>query len=611
MKIGSFLFIASSLFLSACGPKFSVADDAYAGAAGMAGESPMGSQNAEIIGSSSGGSTSVDATDSEAGISSEIATGGADSVEPLGSAGEASSEAGSAGSSAGESSVEGTAGSAGSAILETGDAGSAGTVASAGSAGDSAVGGTASGPVDSDEDRYLANASNPLYVDCDDERADVNPGAPEICDGVDNDCDGETDEGLVDCEMMDGSAGSTGAGGASSTGGGSNASTGGVATVSSAGSAGTDSSETGGSGSVVLVEDTVTYSVQFWTDEFYPWESFYFTYLPIESGYEGYFTPGIACDDTVNSLYRECFLENVPDITWQFYAATGIEGAGGYLPGMEYVTGENYPQAFSRVDVYRVDENGAYTAVEFGIALNEAGNGYNFVIHPGGINPDSEDRDGDFVSDADEEAYGADCYINNPTVRPTLTSLDHDFETTLQSELCGATSTEVYVPTSSDTNWPSGARAIDVIALNKDPDLGDLAGELAYIEVWSPYVWTGVCSYEENIGDPLMDFQTVSGWRCPSVPFVRTEHVSFQLTVVQGDDVDQWAAKYSCDGSCDILANRWADGDFRVYGSDGGSPFFALDVGQATLTGLTYTNATRAFMDTTRSIVHVVVPDTW
>ena len=32
--------------------------------------------------------------------------------------------------------------------------------------------------------------------DCDDDRADVNPGAEEVCDGADNNCDGETDEGF-------------------------------------------------------------------------------------------------------------------------------------------------------------------------------------------------------------------------------------------------------------------------------------------------------------------------------------------------------------------------------------------------------------------------------
>ncbi|MEO0728155.1 MAG: MopE-related protein [Bacteroidota bacterium] len=35
------------------------------------------------------------------------------------------------------------------------------------------------------------------YEDCDDTRNDVYPGAPEICDGVDNNCDGDTDEGVL------------------------------------------------------------------------------------------------------------------------------------------------------------------------------------------------------------------------------------------------------------------------------------------------------------------------------------------------------------------------------------------------------------------------------
>jgi hypothetical protein len=38
-------------------------------------------------------------------------------------------------------------------------------------------------------------------LDCDDSRDDVNPEAPEVCDGVDNDCDEQADEDAVDAEI--------------------------------------------------------------------------------------------------------------------------------------------------------------------------------------------------------------------------------------------------------------------------------------------------------------------------------------------------------------------------------------------------------------------------
>ena len=48
-----------------------------------------------------------------------------------------------------------------------------------------------SGTTDADGDGYTADE------DCDDADAAVNPGAEEVCNGVDDDCDDETDEGVL------------------------------------------------------------------------------------------------------------------------------------------------------------------------------------------------------------------------------------------------------------------------------------------------------------------------------------------------------------------------------------------------------------------------------
>ena len=71
--------------------------------------------------------------------------------------------------------------------------------------GDGLSGSVGAGDIDGDGDGYFASE------DCNDAQAAIHPGAAEICDGVDNNCSGEVDEGVTDTFYADADADGFGA----------------------------------------------------------------------------------------------------------------------------------------------------------------------------------------------------------------------------------------------------------------------------------------------------------------------------------------------------------------------------------------------------------------
>lgn len=121
-------------------------------------------------------------------VSTSESGGGAGSVD-----GGSGGSAGSAGGPGGTAGIGGTGGNAGTG----GSSATGGTGGSSGSTGGGSGSGGSAGCIDPDHDGY-GEGTDCLGLDCEPDNGGVHPGATEICNGFDDNCNNETDEGL-DC----------------------------------------------------------------------------------------------------------------------------------------------------------------------------------------------------------------------------------------------------------------------------------------------------------------------------------------------------------------------------------------------------------------------------
>ena len=203
-----------------------------------------------------------------------------------------------------------------------------------------------------------------------------------------------------------GTGGTPSSGGTSGSGGSSSGGTGGTSTGGTGGTGGSSTGGTSGSGGTGGGSSTVkAVTIEFHAADSMP--AWSFTHMCLETGQ--YF-PGQACSGTGKD--RTCVITVDRSKKWEFWASTGLSGAGSWTPGLDWNT--NACKAFLGIRMYEPGDDNPLFHME------KQGSGCHFILDPVGATPLSGDMDGDGSADA------SDCAPKNPSIAPGLTDICDD-----------------------------------------------------------------------------------------------------------------------------------------------------------------------------------------
>lgn len=272
---------------------------------------------------------------------------------------------------------------------------------------------------DTDDDTTSGNAGAPSTPPTNETFCEPNSAHACVCtngmDGTQPCLNDGWGFGQCACETDD-----TGSGGAPNTGndnpsegGGWSGSTGGTDAGGTYTGSGSNPPIGGSAGSGAVSAATTTYVVtaEAWAN--FPGWSFTHLSPTLESpDKKDRFYANQSCESPSGSI-RKCVLTVDPTLAWEFYAKTGFNGEGSWIPGMDGLT--HKCQAYMKVTVTKFDGS-SYTDIPFHmVPASDAG--CHFRIEPGAtlanLDNSNADSDGDGVKNGDE---GCSAAKSNPSI---------------------------------------------------------------------------------------------------------------------------------------------------------------------------------------------------